>query len=118
MSNNIGYHTRLNSNNSIKVCGGSFGGQIDSETVARLVKSHFTVKILNSGTGVFVDREGREVILYISVDPLKTEAGKQALVEHRKVLAAKQKIEDEKEQEIKNLMDSMSSDEILSKLRQ
>lgn len=118
MSNNIGYHTRLNSNNTIKVCGGSFGGQIDSDTVARLVKSHFTVKILNSGAGVFVDREGREVSLYITVDPLKTEAGKLALAEHRKFMAAKQKIEDEKEQEIEELMASMSNDEILSKLRQ
>lgn len=118
MSNNIGYHTRLNSNNTIKVCGGSFGGQIDSDTVARLVKSHFTVKILNSGSGVFVDREGREVNLYISVDPLKTEEGKKALAEHRKVLAANQALEDEKDKEIEELLASMTPDEVLRKLRQ
>lgn len=75
MRASIGYHTRLDSNNTVRVTGGSFGGGINQETVERLVNAHFQVKILSSGRGVFVDRQGREVSLYLSVDPLSTEAG-------------------------------------------
>lgn len=34
---NIGYHTRLDGENSKKISGGSFGGSFDMETVERLV---------------------------------------------------------------------------------
>ena len=76
---NIGYHTRLHLNNSVKVVGGSFGGSLDIETANRLVNAHFTVIVKPSGRPVFVDREGREVSLYISVDPEATEKGKEAV---------------------------------------
>ena len=69
---NIGYHTRLINNNASKVCGGSFGGALDLETANRLVNTHFNVIVKTSGTPVFVDREGREVSLYMSVDPSLT----------------------------------------------
>jgi hypothetical protein len=62
---NIGYHTRLWTNNE-KIAGGSFGGQIDMDTVERLTKAFFTVEVLNGGTPVFVDRNGRVVRLYLS----------------------------------------------------
>lgn len=97
--------------------GGSFGGSIDKETVERLVKAHFTVKIKPSGHAVFVDREDREVHLYLSVDPLKTSAGQAALKEHRKLSAKIQELEDEKLREIEDLMSNMSADEILMKLQ-
>jgi hypothetical protein len=116
MHKNIGYHTRLISNNSTKVCGGSFVGEIGAETVERLVKAHFTVKIKPSGCGVFIDREGREVSLYISVDPLKTEAGEQALKEDRARRIAEQEDEDVKIAAIDDLMAGMTADEILAKL--
>lgn len=117
MSNNIGYHTRLVSDSKVKVVGGSFGGSVDKETVERLVRAHFTVKIKPSGHGVFVDREGREIYLYLSIDPLKTSVGQAALKEHRKLSAKIQELEDEKLKEIEDLMSSMSSDEILAKLQ-
>lgn len=117
MSNNIGYHTRLVSDNKVKVVGGSFGGSIDNETVERLVKAHFTVKIKPSGHGVFIDRKGREVYLYLSVDPLKTSLGQLALKEHRKISIKLQEFEDQKLKEIEDLMASMSADEILTKLQ-
>lgn len=79
---NIGYHTRLHLNNTIKVCGGSFGGTLDIETANRLVNAHFSVTVKNSGRPVFVDREGREVALYISVDPETTDKGKVAMKAH------------------------------------
>lgn len=117
MSVNIGYHTRLYSNNAVKVVGGSFGGQIDMETVERLVKAHFSVKIKPSGSGVFVDKEGREVSLYLSVDPLKTTTGKAAKTEYCKRKVAEYEAEAAKEREIEELMLSLSADEILEKLR-
>ena len=76
MSKNIGYHTRLYTDNTRKIVGGSFGGQIDAETVERLVNLHFEVFVKPSGRAVFVDQQGREVHLYLSVDPENTEKGK------------------------------------------
>ena len=77
------YHTRLDGENTKKVSGGSFGGAIDSETVERLVSARFTVTVKPSGRAVFVDREGREVSLYLSVDPGSTNAGALALQNYR-----------------------------------
>ncbi|QBQ74447.1 hypothetical protein BcepSauron_067 [Burkholderia phage BcepSauron] len=118
---NISYHTRLYSDNTRKVVGGSFGGAIDADTVNRLVQSHFTVVVKNSGTPVFVDREGREVTLYLSVDPRSTEKGARALKEWRAELA-RQVAEDERRQadeqaEIDRLMSGLSHAEIVRRLR-
>lgn len=118
VSSNIGYHTRLSGNNTVKVSGGSFGGNIDMETIERLVNAMFTVTIKPSGRAVFVDRQGKEVSLYISVDPEKTTKGKAAKTEYQKVLAQKQAIEEQKKQEIEELMYSMSNDEILKRLKE
>lgn len=116
MSSNIGYHTRLDAQHTVKVVGGSFGGAIDQETIERLVKAHFTVRIKDSGSAVFVDKSNREVSLYFTIDPLKTEAGKEAL----KVDIARrndaQKIEDKKLTDIEAIMSGMSTDEILKRL--
>ena len=112
----IGYHTRSRVDNSIKFTGGSFGGAFDQETIERLVKAHFKVILKGSGTPVFVDREGRECWLYVTVDPATTEAGKAALIEYRKELQARQRIEDEKEARLETLMQNYSTDELLDLL--
>lgn len=83
MGDNIGYHTRLYGDNTTKVVGGSFGGAIDMQTVERLVRAHFTVTVKPSGATVFVDKQGREVRLYFSIDPGTTTAGQAALREDR-----------------------------------
>lgn len=110
---NIGYHTRLHANNTVKVCGGSFGGSLDVATANRLVKSMFTVRVLNSGRPVFVDRMGREVSLYVSVDPQVTDLGKAALAEHCKVRRLAALAEKEKEDRVRDLLDNMTTDEAL-----
>lgn len=112
----IGYHTRLDNNNAVKVCGGSFGGSFDWDTVERLVKSQFTVKIQPSGRAVFVDREGRAVSLYISVDASNTEAGKLALAEDRKARENAQRVVDAKQSHIDELMANLSQDELIRRL--
>lgn len=121
MSKNIGYHTRLHNNNTVKVCGGSFGGTIDNETVERLVKSHFTVAVKHSGSVVFVDRAGREVSLYLAVDASATEAGKAALKAwheaNRKIWAEQEEQEHFANLEIDNLMDGLSYEEIVRRLK-
>jgi hypothetical protein len=116
---NIGYHTRLWSNNVVKVVGGSFGGQIDMETVNRLANL-FTVTVSNSGNPVFVDREGREVRLYISVDADKTIVGQEALAawrEDRRVQEQgdQERLEQEAE-EVDRLMGGLTHDEIVRRL--
>lgn len=116
MSNNIGYHTRLRSDDTVKLVGGSFGGAVDQETIERLTKVFFTVKILPSGTPVFVDREGREVHLYITVDPGKTEQGKVALAKYRQAQEVLKKIEEEKQDQIQDLIESMDPDEVIRRL--
>lgn len=122
MSKNIGYHTRLYSDNKVKVSGGSFGGSVDMGTVERLVKSWFTVTVKPSGTAVFVDREGREVCLYISVDARETEAGKAALRDYREAQekaweAALERERIEHEQlKIESFLDGLSREEIIKRL--
>lgn len=112
----IGYHTRDGMNNTLKLTGGSFGGAIDMETVNRLVKHHFTVKVRQSGSPVFVDRQGREVSVYITIDPANTDAGKAALAEDAKARLALQKIEDAKRRRVEEILDGMSADEALERL--
>lgn len=117
-SKNIGYHTRLYSDHNVKVVGGSFGGQVDQETIERLTRL-FTVVIKPSGTPVFVDREGREVRLYITVDPASTNIGKKAVLEYnekRRAESAKA-LETAQEEEINSLMQGMSHEEILRRLK-
>lgn len=117
---NIGYHTRSWADGT-KICGGSFGGGINLETVERLVKSHFKVTVKPSGTPVFVDRMGREVHLYITVDPRVTKAGVEALGEwqavRRAILLQEQAAAEEKVREIEELMDSLSHEEIVRRLK-
>ncbi|UTC28513.1 hypothetical protein GURKE_05110 [Brevundimonas phage vB_BpoS-Gurke] len=116
MHKNIGYHTRLRKNHTVKAAGGCFGGDFGMETANRLVKHHFTVTMTPSGRPVFVDRQGREVTLYMTVDPETTEAGKAAMADYRRAQAAAQKVEDEKARRVEELMDTMSNDEIIQRL--
>lgn len=120
-SKNIGYHTRRISDNSMKVVGGSFGGSLDMETANRLVKSHFSVAVKPSGHAVFVDREGREVSLYFTVDAAQTDAGKQALAEWRKLraqeAAANEALAAQQSEELDQLMAGLTHEEIVKRLR-
>jgi hypothetical protein len=117
---NIGYHTRLNSDNSVKLVGGSFGGQVDEDTINRLVSHHFTVKIKPSGTPVFVDTCDREVNLYISVDPKNTAIGKIAIekfrIEECKRIEELEKREAAEAATISDLMSTMTFEEIVARL--
>jgi hypothetical protein len=49
--------------------------------VDRLVNCHFSVFIKASGRPVFVDGQGREVSLYLSIDPGMT-VGREAIAKH------------------------------------
>lgn len=117
---NVGYHTRLYADNTVKVIGGSFGGSVDMETANRIAKSQFTVVVKNSGTAVFVDKSDREVRLYLSVDVANTEIGKIAIKEWREA-RAKQEAENQsriehEEQEIEDMMANLSHEEIVRRL--
>lgn len=116
MANNICYHTRLYSDNTKKVVGGSFSGQFDWQTVNSLVNNYFDVVIKPSGAGIFVDKDGREVSLYFSVDPLKTVKGIDARRMdnlRRSELATDQEV---KERKVNELIANMSTDELLERL--
>lgn len=127
MSKNIGYHTRRMGLDNYKVCGGSFGksgetdNSISQETIERLVKSHFTVAVKPSGSAVFVDKGGREVSLYISVDAKETSAGKAALKAWNeanwKAWEESERLEKQAQEEIDNLMEGLSHEEILRRLK-
>ena len=120
-ASNIGYHTRLLSNNSTKVVGGSFGGAIDADTVERLTRSHFTVIVKPSGRAVFVDREGREVSLYLSVDPESTSIGALALqnyhIEKQRTDREASEQRAKEEREIEELMHGLPHSEIMKRLK-
>lgn len=121
MSKDIAYHTRLYSDNTRKIVGGSFGGQIDAETVERLVNSHFEVFVKPNGRAVFLDQDGREVRLYLSVDPDNTEKGKAALAKWQRRRNAElegnlERMEAE-EAEVESLLAGLSHDEIVKRLK-
>lgn len=116
MRKSIGYQTRLYGRNSVKVTGGIFGGALDLETVNRLVSAHFTVTVKPSGSLVFVDREGREVSLYLSVDPGMTDAGQIALKAQMRAHAASRREEERKRARIDELLDGMTTEEALRRL--
>lgn len=121
MTNSIGYHTRLYSDNTKKIVGGSFGGSLDLDTVNRLAKNEFTVSVRESGVPVFVDRHGRQVTLYISVDAAATEKGIRALREWALANERNEetrKLQSEKEEaEIEGLLGCLSHEEIVRRLK-
>jgi hypothetical protein len=116
----IGYHTRLDSDNTQKIVGGSFGGSIDTETVDRLVNSHFSVFIKASGRPVFVDGQGREVSLYLSIDPGMTAVGREAIAKHAQASEQREKLAREKEKreaaEVQDLLENLTHAEIIERL--
>lgn len=112
----IGYHTR-SALDGVKLTGGCFGGEIDQTTVERLVKAHFTVKARPSGSLTFVDRQGREVWLYLTVHPETTAMGQAALRELAKLREAEQAAQKALEDELEGLLDSMTTEEALRRLR-
>lgn len=118
---NIGWHTRLYKDPKVKCCGGSFGGDIGLETVERLVKFHFEVSMLPSGRPVFVDKEGREVLLYFTIDPASTSKGKEVFREYlnqkRIEEEKREKIEQEQKEELEELMRGLSHQEIVNRLK-
>ncbi len=118
-SKNIGYHTRRQSDGQ-KMVGGSFGGSLDMDTANRLVNAHFSVAVKPSGRAVFVDREGREVSLYMSVDPDQTTKGIATLAAWRAEQAQKESQRAEQSQreqeQIADLMQNLSHDEIIRRL--
>lgn len=119
MRKNICYHTRLHSNQNVKTTGGTFGGSIDQETVERLTRL-FSVRVKPSGHVVFVDRDDREVSLYISVDAADTEKGKAALKEWRAERARVQALQEAtyaaQVEIVEGLIDSLGYDEVIRRL--
>lgn len=118
---NISYHTRLESDNRIKVVGGSFMGAIDADTVERLTRNFFTVTVKSSGRAVFVDNQNREVSLYLSVDPESTNIGALAVKKyHTEKERADSKAAEQqarKEREIEKLMNGLTHAEIVKRLK-
>jgi hypothetical protein len=119
MHKNICYHTRLTGTDQ-KTTGGTFGGAYDQETIERLAKHNFNVVVKASGSPVFIDKQGREVSVYIYVDPSDTSIGKLALAEWRTARRARQEAADKREQEqqeeVEALMSNLSHDEIVRRL--
>lgn len=116
----IHYHTSLyHSTNPARSA--AFVGDFDELTVNRLVNALFTVTVKPAGVPVFVDVEGREVYLYVSVDPCKTEAGKEALLvyqqEREKREKEARKLQEAQEDEIESLIAGMSREDLLARLR-
>ena len=115
----IHYRTRLvdddvMSATSVWEAASSFGGAVDADTIERLVDRHFKVKITDKGAVYFEDRNGKIVHLYIRVNPAHVKQG----VQLAKAWRAEQRAKEEQlQQEIDMLMDGMTQEEILDRLR-
>lgn len=114
MHKSIGYHTR--DSQGQKLTGGSFGGSIDLETVNRLVNTHFSVRVKPSGCPTFVSRTGQDVNLYISIDPDMTDKGKEALKAWREEERKREQLQEQKEKELQDILDSMTVEDAIFKL--
>lgn len=105
----------------MKVTGGMFGGDFSQDTADRLAGRFFTVRVTHTGTPVFVDDRGREVTLYMTVDPARSPAGLKALAAYHADRAAAQKLADEQEArykaEIETLLDELSPAEAIRRLK-
>lgn len=116
----IGYHTRLFSDNTHKVSGGIFPGPINATTVDNLVTSHFTVSVYD-GRCVLVDRDSREVTLYLSVDAAETTKGVEALrvwrLESERLEAEAKRRREMEEGELGHLMQNLTHEEIVKRLK-
>lgn len=117
MTGHICYHTRLDANGKRRIVGGSFAGGINQETVERMVNAWFKVDVTPSGRAVFVDGAGRRVNLYFNIDPESTERGKEALAEYHRQQEIAQQTKRGKEEEVLRLLDGMTTDEALRRLR-
>ena len=115
----INYRTRIADDDVISAtsvweASSLFRGAIDAETVERLVDHHFKVKITDKGAVYFEDRNGKIVHLYIRVKPEHVKQGVQLAKAWRVEQRAK---EEQLQQEIDRLMDGMTREEILDRLR-
>lgn len=111
----ITYHTRLDSDSKVKVCGGSHQGTYDQETVERLASS-FAVVIKPSGRVVFVDSADREVNLHIRVHPEDTRVGKTALAAARLESEARRKKQRALENRLTELLNGLDTEEAIKRL--
>lgn len=119
-SKNIGWHTRSWTDGT-KIQGGSFGGDLSLETANRLIKYYFEVEITNTGTPVFVDKRGRRVWLYTSVDAASTEKGRAALRAWQALRnaadAANEALTEQQDAEIAELIGGLSHEEAVRRLK-
>jgi hypothetical protein len=122
ITKSIGYQTRLDESDSTLVQSGSFGGSIDQSTVDRLVNNNFDVAVRPSGRCVLVDRQGRQVQLYLRVDPSKTVKGKAVYAAWReqecKRLAAETANEEHLREELDTMIDLIGLAGVLAKLKE
>lgn len=108
----IGYHTRSYLDTTKKLTGGSFGGEHDAETIQRLARNLFTCRVTPSGSVVFVDREGRDVWLYVTVDAAKTDMGREALAADRKQREEADRQAQDTRAQLLDTLDGMTNDEL------
>lgn len=113
----IVYHTRLDGKD-IKLSSGTLQGECDKETINSLVNKLFSVKILASGRAVFVDGDGRNVMLYVTIDPLTTDKGKAAKKEHEEINAAQNKKDQELQDLVDNMINSYTNEELYKILKE
>lgn len=117
----VGYHTRAYLDTTQKISGGFFRGGLDAKTIGNLINAYFDVKIMSGGRAVFVDKNGRPVFLYITVDPSMTAKGKELIAANqaaqRSLAQALQAQEIREREELEDVMQGLSHAEIIKRLR-
>lgn len=114
------YHSRLFAHHPTKVVGGSITADSLDDAADYLVSQH-TVTVKPSGRAIFVDREGREVNLYLSIEPAETAKGQAALRADReeRELAERIRAEHEAAQqlELAELLRAIDTEEAIRRLK-
>lgn len=118
------YHARLAENNTVKTVGGTITAETLDQAAEQICagKRGFTLRAKSGGRVTFVDSRGREVRVYLSIDPVVSPQGRAALAEfnaaeekrRREVIAQ----EKEKQSKLEALIDSIGIDAAISKLQE
>lgn len=98
-------HTR--GQNGEKYSGGTWYCDGDLNQAADQLTASHDIIVTNSGRVSFVDKNGRMISIYLTIDPAETEKGKRVLKEHNE---KKRREEKERQEKLNQLVASVGID--------
>ena len=108
------YH--INSQDGRRIVGGTLGSDMDLNAAAMRLVAELDVAVLPSGRVSFM-RNGAPVYAYLSVSPEDTEKARAAIAADRQRCAAEAAARLAKQAELDDLLDALTVDEAIARLK-